>query len=83
MTDPTDDEANGPLAVSFPDPIYLQAPDGVTYCISDEGQLSAILGVETVAAFRATEKGLEWLTEKRHWENVEAGAARVAAIKRN
>lgn len=83
MTDTPDDELDGPLAVSFPDPIYLQSPDGVSYVISDEGALAAALGVETVAAFRATERGLEWLTEKRHWENVEAGIAKVSALKRN
>ena len=78
-----DDQEEQPLAVSIPDPIHLQAPDGTHYVIADEGALAAMLGVEYVAAYRATDKGLEWLTEKRHWENVEAGAAKVAALKRN
>lgn len=85
MTDETEDsELEGPLAVEFPDPIYLTSPDGVHYCITDEGALCEALGVEGVMAWRATDAGLEWLTVNRHWESVEqSGKAKVSAIRKN
>ncbi len=84
MTDETEDqELEGPLAVEWPDPIYLQAPDGSGYCIADDGALCALLGVDSVIAYRVTDAVLEWLTEKRRWESVEAPATgpKVARLK--
>ena len=72
----------GNIAVQFPDPIHLQGPDGVSYCIVDEGALCEALGVDSVTAYRATEFGLEWLTEKRRWEAVEAASAGPKAISK-
>jgi hypothetical protein len=86
--DPETDEAegeDGPLAVDFPDPIYLTAPDGVEYVINCEATLAALLKIDQVPAYRVTDKGLEFLTEKRRWENVELGTApaRVLSTRKN
>lgn len=86
--DPETEKAEGedePLAVQFPDPIYLSSPDGVSYVITDEGALCESLGVDSVMAYRATDQGLEWLTEKRRWEPVEAAASapRVVSARKN
>lgn len=86
--DPETQEAegeDGPLAVEFPDPIFLSSPDGVTYVITDEGALCESLGADSIMAYRATDQGLEWLTAKRRWEPVEAPASgpKVASIRKN
>ena len=76
--EPETDEAEGeggPLAVDFPDPIYLTAPDGVEYVINCEATLAALLKVDQVPAYRVTNQGLEFLTEQRRWENVELHTA--------
>lgn len=70
------------MAVDFPDPIFLTGPDGTEYVIACEGTLAGLLGVDNVSVYRATDKGLEFLTPKRRWENVESVGAAPRAMKR-
>ncbi|MCZ8113825.1 hypothetical protein [Silanimonas sp.] len=86
--EPETEKAEGedePLAVDFPDPIYLTAPDGVEYVINCEATLAALLKIDQVPAYRVTDKGLEFLTEKRRWESVElhTAPARVLSTRKN
>lgn len=51
-----------------------------------EATICGLLGVESIPAYLATDAGLEWLTEKRRWEPVEApasGPARVVSSRKN
>jgi hypothetical protein len=84
-TDEAEGEGDGTIGVQIPDPISLSSPEGVTYVITDEGALCESLGVDSVMAYRATDQGLEWLTEKRRWEPVEAAASapRVVSARKN
>lgn len=79
------EEIDGPPAVEFPDPLFLTAPDGTEYVIACEGTLCSLLGVDQVPAYRVTDKGLEFLAEKRRWENVEIDRlpARVVSSRKN
>ena len=87
MTDePESQEDEDEIGVEPPQPISLTAPDGTTYVITCEATICGLLGVESIPAYRATDAGLEWLTEKRRWEPVEApasGPAKVVPSRKN
>ena len=62
-------------------PIELRAPDGSSYVITCEVTLRELLEVDHVAAYRATDDGLEFLAGERRWRNVEIDAAPLKAGK--
>lgn len=86
MTDETEsDEDEDEIGVEPPQPIFLSSTDGTTYVITCEATICGLLGAESIPAYRATDAGLEWLTEKRRWEPVEAPASgpKVVSIRKN
>lgn len=82
MTDePESQEDEDEIGVEPPQPIGLTAPDGSSYVITCEVTLRELLEVDHVAAYRATDDGLEFLAGERRWRNVEIDAAPLKAGK--